>query len=84
MKTEELFGCDLSTMDTKSLKNKLKLYRMLSNKSSIVSNKFLFEQTVEFHSRVEAELLHRKEIFIDDEITPKKTFEKFREMSRKR
>jgi len=82
MTTEELFGCDLSTMDTKVLKDKLALYRMLSNAPSIVANKISFEQTLEFFSRIEVELLHRKEIFIDDGITPQKISKKFREMSR--
>ena len=81
METKELFGCDLSQIDTKTLKNKLSAYKMLIYTSRFIDNCHLLDHAFEFIMRVETELLHRKEIFIDDGITPKKIFEEFKKMS---
>ncbi len=82
MDTTELWASNLAISDSKVLKNKLSAYKMLIHTPKFKENADLLDQAHEIIIRIETELLHRKEIFLDDGITTKKLSDKFIKMSK--
>jgi len=83
MKTIELWKCDLSVLSSEDIKGKLSAYKMLINTTNFLDNARLQDIGIEIITRLETELLHRKEIFIDDGVTPKQDMTEFIRMSMK-